>query len=88
MRVRHVPKIIEREEENCYLLINRRNGQRLVLNESSFYVWTLCKDSTVKDVIKTVVEEFELDEKEAEEQITPVIESLHQKGFIEKEEEP
>ncbi len=86
MRIRHVPKIIEREEENCYLLINRRNGQKLVLNESSFYVWKLCEDSTVEDVIKKVVEEFNLDEKEAEEQITNAIETLYQKGLIEMEE--
>lgn len=86
MRIRHVPKIIEREEENCYLLINRRNGQKLVLNESSFYVWKLCEDSTVEDVIKKAVEEFNLDEKEAEEQITNAIETLYQKGLIEMEE--
>ena len=86
MRVRHVPKIIEREEENCYLLINRRTGQRLVLNEGSFFVWKLCEDSTVDDIIKKVVEKFELDEKEAEEKIKDVIESFYQKGLIEKEE--
>ncbi|MBU7016758.1 MAG: PqqD family protein [Theionarchaea archaeon] len=86
MRIRHVPKIIEREEENCYLLINRRNGQKLVLNESSFYVWKLCEDSTVEDVVRKVVEEFNLDEKEAEEQITNAIETLYQKGLIEMEE--
>jgi predicted deacetylase len=86
MHIRHVPKIIEREEENCYLLINRRNGQKLVLNESSFYVWKLCEDSTVEDVIKKVVEEFNLDEKEAEEEITNAIETLYQKGLIEMEE--
>ena len=86
MRVRHVPKIIEREEENCYLLINRRTGQRLVLNESSFFVWKLCEDSTADDIIKKVVEKFELDEKEAEEKIKDVIESFYQKGLIEKEE--
>jgi hypothetical protein len=86
MRVRHVPKIIEREEENCYLLINRRTGQKLVLNESSFFVWKLCEDSTVDDIIKKVVEKFELDEKEAEQKIGNVIESFYQKGFIEKEE--
>jgi len=86
MRVRHVPKIIEREEENCYLLINRRTGQKLVLNESSFFVWKLCEDSTVDDIIKKVVEKFELDEKEAEQKIKNVIESFYQKGFIEKEE--
>lgn len=86
MHVRHVPKIIEREEENCYLLINRKNGQKLVLNESSFFVWQLCEDSTVEDIIKKVVDEFDIDEKTAEEQIPPIIESLHQKGFIEMEE--
>ena len=58
----------------------------MVLNESSFYVWKLCEDSTVEDVIKKVVEEFNLDEKEAEEQIKDAIESLYQKGLIEKEE--
>lgn len=86
MHVRHVPRIIQREEENCYLLINRKNGQKLVLNESSFYVWKLCEDSTVEDVIKKVVEKFGIDEKEAEEQIPPIIESLYEKGFIKKEE--
>ncbi len=86
MHVRHVPRIIQREEENCYLLINRKNGQKLVLNESSFYVWKLCEDSTVEDVLKKVVEKFGIDEKEAEEQIPPIIESLYEKGFIKKEE--
>lgn len=86
MRIRHVPKIIEREEENCYLLINRRNGQKLVLNESSFFVWKLCDGSTVEDVINTVVEQFEIDKETAGEQITDIIESLYQKGFIKKEE--
>lgn len=86
MRVRHALKIIEREEENCYLLINRRNGQKLVLNDSSFFVWKLCEDSTVEDVIKKVVEQYKIDEKAVEEQIVEVIESLHQKGFIEMEE--
>lgn len=69
-------------------MINRRNGQKLVLNESSFFVWKLCEDSTVENVIKKVVEEFGIDEKEAEEQIADVIESLYQRGFIEKEENP
>lgn len=86
MRVRHVPKIVQREEENCYLLINRRNGQKLVLNESSFYVWKLCEDSAVEDIIKKVVEKFGIGKKEAEEQIPPIIESLYEKGFIEEEE--
>lgn len=58
----------------------------MVLNESSFYVWKLCEDSTVEDVIKKVVEEFNLDEKEAEEEITNAIETLYQKGLIEMEE--
>ncbi|KYK32767.1 MAG: hypothetical protein AYK19_14915 [Theionarchaea archaeon DG-70-1] len=86
MRIRHVPKIIEREEENCYLLINRRNGQKLVLNESSFFVWKLCDGSTVEEIVKTVVEQFEIDKETAGEQIKNIIESLYQKGFVEKEE--
>lgn len=69
-------------------MINRRTGQKLVLNESGFFVWKLCEDSTVENVIKKVVEEFGIDEKEAEEQITDVIESLYRRGFIEKEENP
>lgn len=86
MHIRHVPKIIEREEENCYLLVNRRNGQKLVLNESSFYVWKLCDGSTVEEIVRKVVEEFGIDKEMAEEQITNIIESLYQKGFVEKEE--
>jgi len=85
MRVQHVPKIIEREEENCYLLINRKNGKKLVLSEISFFVWKLCEDSTVEDIIETAVERFDVDRKTAEKQITKLIESLHQKGFIQKE---
>jgi predicted deacetylase len=86
MHVHHVPKIIEREEENCYLLINRKNGHKLVLNESSFYVWTLCDNTHMNDIIKKVVDEFDMDEKEAEEKIHALIDVLSQKGFIEKED--
>ncbi len=86
MHIRHAPKIIAREEENCYLLINRRRGEKLVLNESSYFVWTLCEDSTVEDIIKKVIEKYGIDEKTAKDQITNLIESFYQKGLIEKVE--
>jgi hypothetical protein len=86
MRIRHVPKIIEREEENCYLLINRRTGQKLVLNENSFFVWKLCEDSTLGDIVKKTAKAYNLDEKTVGPQIQELIESFYQKGLIEKEE--
>jgi len=49
-------------------------------------VWKLCDGSTVEEIVKTVVEQFEIDKETAGEQIKNIIESLYQKGFVEKEE--
>lgn len=86
MHVHHMSKIIERKEENCYLLISRETGHKLVLNESSFFVWTLCEDAHINDIINKVVHKYNMDQREAEEKIHNLIDVLCQKGFIEKED--
>jgi len=61
-KLRHVPNVIVRKEQNCYLLVNRNNGKVLVINDVGFKIWHLLPELTIKAIIDRIVEEYQVDE--------------------------
>jgi hypothetical protein len=53
------------------------------LNETGTRIWELIDGkNTVKDIVKKILEEYDIDEKEAEKEVISFIEKLNEKNLI------
>jgi len=53
------------------------------LNEVGTRIWELLEqEKTIEDIVKVICQEYEVEEKEAEQDITKFINELHAKGIV------
>lgn len=82
-QVKQKPNVIVRKEENCYLLVNRKNGKLLVIDDIGFKTWTLLQKAPVKAVVKKLAREYAVDAATCEEEVTKLTKRLLAYGFVE-----
>ncbi|MEM2145828.1 MAG: PqqD family protein [Candidatus Jordarchaeaceae archaeon] len=81
-KLRRVPKVVVREEENCYLLINRTSGKVLVINKIGFEIWHLLENLTVEDIVKELTRKYQIAPASCKEQVEKFVEKLLRNSFL------
>lgn len=74
--------VIVREEENCFLLVNRGNGRVLVINRTGLEIWQLLENSTVEDVVEKLTERYKVKPANCRAQVTSFVEKLLKNDFL------
>jgi hypothetical protein len=81
-KFQRAPNVIVREEENCYLLVNRTNGKVLVVNKMGLETWHLLESLTVEDATKELARRYGIEHASCKTQIMKFVEKLSKNGFI------
>lgn len=80
-KLRRVPNVIVRKEENCYLLVNRNVGKVLVINDVGFRIWHLLPKLTIKTIIDKIAEEYEVDVTLGEKEVLKFAKKILENNF-------
>jgi len=75
------PNVVVRREENCYLLVNRKNGKVLAINSVGLEIWRLLSEFTIKDIINTIAEKYEVDRTSCKEEVLKFVKKILENDF-------
>ena len=81
-KVKQKPNIIVREEENCYLLVNRKTRGVMVVDNVGLDAWNLLIGITVKDVVKKLADKYTVETSTCQVEVLRFIQKLGENGFV------
>ncbi len=77
--------VIFRQEQDEALLFNPDNADIVVINSTGCFIWNLCNGKNrKKDIVNSLVEEFDVSPSKAEEDLLKFLAELENKKLVEK----
>lgn len=77
---------IFRQEKDEAMLFNPENADIVVINSTGCFIWSLCDGrNRQKDIVGSLVKEFDVSPDKAEEDLSKFFTELETKNFMEKE---
>lgn len=81
--VQSKPHIISRKEENCYLLVNRKNGAVLVVNDLGIEIWNyMSRKIRVGEIVEKLMKKYDVEFEHSERETIKFIDELLKNGFL------
>jgi len=78
------PHIISRKEKNCYLLVNRKNGAVLAVNDLGIEIWNMMKEKVmIKNVIEELAKKYDVAFEESKGEVMRFVRELSVNEFLE-----
>jgi hypothetical protein len=80
-RLKPLPNIITRREENCFLLVSRKTRKVLVVNELGIRIWDMLQKQSVTTTISSISKEYRTDQSVAEKEVLKFVKKLLESNF-------
>lgn len=87
--VQSKPHILSRKEKNCYLLVNRKNGTVLVVNDLGIEIWNqISRKIMVKDLVENLAKKYNVEFELSRTETIKLLEELLQNDFLSLASDP
>jgi len=78
-------EVIFRQEQEEAILFNPDNSDIVFINSTGCFIWDLCNGkNSQKDIIDTMLNEFDTTKDKAEEDLSKFLSDLESRKFVEK----
>jgi methyltransferase-like protein len=78
-------EVIFRQEQDEAILFNPGNSNIIVINPTGCFIWALCNGkNSEKDIIDSMLEEFDTTAKRAQEDLSRFLSELERREFVER----